>query len=87
MCPFGYFFAAPTSRCASWSDGGAESRSTPRRWPVWDLDVPIEHARALGEYLIAMADQFGPEAQPMRKSSPYSRQGTRVTKEAPPTCR
>ncbi len=24
-----------------------------------DLDVPIEHARALGEYLITMADQYG----------------------------
>ncbi len=25
-----------------------------------DLDVPIEHARALGEYLIAMADRCAP---------------------------
>ena len=25
-----------------------------------DLDVPIQHARALGEYLITMADQYGP---------------------------
>jgi len=26
------------------------------------VDVRIEHARALGEYLIRMADQYGPEA-------------------------
>lgn len=35
----------------------------PHRYSVeisGDLDVPIEHARALGEYLIAMADQYGP---------------------------
>ena len=37
----------------------------PHRYSVeicGDLDVPIEHARALGLYLIAMADGFGTEA-------------------------
>jgi len=37
----------------------------PHRYSVelcGDLDVPIEHARALGEYLIAMADRYAPGA-------------------------